>query len=44
MRREQFVDDEVLFVGEVGQVGAAMVGRLGQPLDQPGQLLHRGVG
>ena len=32
-QREQLVDDEMLLVGEVRQVGAAVIGRLGQRVD-----------
>src|SRR5271165_2697908 len=43
-QREQLVHDEVFLVGEVGQIGAAMVRRLRQILDQTRELLDRGIG
>src|SRR5438874_9153521 len=36
-RSEQLVEHEVFLVGQMRQVGAAVVGRLGQPLDQAGR-------
>ena len=42
--REQLVHVQVFLVGELRQIGAAVIGRLGQPLDQARELLHGRVG
>ena len=43
-QREKLVHDEVFLVGEMGQIGPAMIGRLRQILDQPRELLDRSIG
>ena len=43
-QRQQLVGIEPDAVGEVRQVGAAVIGRLGQRVDEAAQLLHRRIG